>query len=84
MFGTFIKVAGKRRHERYLQTVTIWELCGGGRLDDVEFRLSHRPWEIGQADDFGLYPVHYAAMNENEAAPDILETLFKSNLFAAL
>jgi hypothetical protein len=45
--------------------------------------VSHRPWEIGQADDFGLYPVHYAAMNENEASPDILEALFKSNLFAA-
>ena len=31
---------------------------------------------------FGLYPVHYAAMNENEAAPDILEALLKSNRFA--
>ena len=46
LMGTFIKVAGKRRHERYLQTATMWELCGGGRLDDVEFRLSQRPWEI--------------------------------------
>jgi hypothetical protein len=83
LMSTFIKVARKRRHNMYLQTATIWEMCGGASLNDVDFRLSQRPWEIGQADDFGMYPVHYAAMNENEAAPDILEALLKSNRFAA-
>ena len=38
----------------------------------------------GQADAFGLYPVHYAAMNEDEQSPQILEAILKANRFAAL
>ncbi len=37
----------------------------------------------GQADAFGLYPAHYAAMNEDEQSPQILEAILKANRFAA-
>ena len=46
-------------------------------------RIEERPWEIGQADTHGLYPVHYAAMNENETGPSILEAILAANRFAA-
>ena len=38
---------------------------------------------MGQADAFGLYAIHYAAMNENEVAPDILGAILSANRFAA-
>ena len=48
-------------------------------LKDVEDRLLDRPWELGQPDDYGLYPIHYAAMNEHEAAPQLLEAILHTN-----
>jgi hypothetical protein len=79
----FYQVMAQRAHAEYLKRSTLCDLCGDGSLTNVEQRISERPWEIGQADALGLYPSHYAAMNEEENGPLILEAILKANRFAA-
>ena len=83
LLRAFFKVVSQRRYAAYLARSSLSDLCAAGCLEDVEARLLERPWEIGQADAFGLYAVHYAAMNEDEKAPEILEAILTTNRFAA-
>ena len=79
LLRAFFKVAAQRRYAQYLERSSLCDLCAEGVLQDVEDRLLARPWELGQPDEFGLYPIHYAAMNEHEAAPQILEAILLTN-----
>jgi len=83
LMRAFFKVAAQRRYAQYLARSSLADLCAAGVLEDVENRLLDRPWELGQPDEYGLYPIHYAAMNEHETAPDILEAILLTNRFAA-
>ena len=83
LLRAFFKVAAQRRYARYLEVSTLHDLCAAPSLEDVTGRIEERPWEIGQADAYGLYPVHYAAMNESETGPSILEAILSANRFAA-
>lgn len=83
LLRAFFKVAAQRRYARYLEVSTLHDLCAAPSLEDVQGRIEQSPWEIGQADAYGLYPVHYAAMNENETGPSIVEAILSANRFAA-
>jgi hypothetical protein len=80
---TFVKIFAARKYFIYLQRTNLGELCAASSIEDVKWRLRAYPGEVEKPDGAGLYPIHIAASNEHEDAPEMVEAILRTNRFSA-
>ena len=65
------------------KVLAVFKVCKSTRERAAHKLLTYNSYTPGTMDQFGLYAAHYAAMNEDENAPAILEAVLGVNRFAA-